>query len=91
MKREKQPNMEKVPNASYSGGTFGRSEDREAKEFVLDLYGEGEISLGKAAEVLNCTPHDILRMVHQKGMRTGPSPEQVAKSGETLQKLTESV
>ena len=62
-----------------------------AKEFVLELYSEGEISLGKAAEVLNCTPHDIIRMVQQKRIRTGPRSEQVAKSGGILEKLTESV
>lgn len=62
-----------------------------AEKFVVDLYSEGEISLGKAAEILNCTPHDVLRLVRKRGIKTGPSPEQVAKSRETLDKLTKSV
>ena len=49
----------------------------------------GAISLGRAAELLNLTPHDILRIAQQKGIRTGASPEQITKSGEILQRLTE--
>ena len=59
------------------------------KAVVLDLYTRGAISLGRAAEILNLTPHDVLRIAQQKGIRTGASPEQMATSGETLHRLTQ--
>lgn len=46
------------------------------EDYVLKLYGEGRISLGKAAEALNKSVHDVLLFAQKRKIKA-PHPEQV--------------
>lgn len=45
------------------------------ENYVLKLYGDGRISLGKAAEALNKSVHDVLLLVQERKIKS-PHPEQ---------------
>lgn len=57
------------------------------EDYVLDLYGEGEISLSKAAELLDTSVHDILRKSRKRGIKPTATEEQVRRSRETAEEL----
>lgn len=50
------------------------------KGYVLSLYAKGRISLSKAAELLDLSVHDVLRLAKQHGLETGSSLEQGERS-----------
>lgn len=58
-----------------------------AEEYVLTLIDTGRISVGKAAEMLKVTVHDIYRLAEKHGVQLGATSEQRRKSKGTLQRL----
>lgn len=58
-----------------------------ARDYVMELYQKGRISLGKAAELLDVSTFDIMRLVKEQGY-----PEvtegQLKKSRKTARRLT---
>ncbi len=58
-----------------------------AEEYALDLVSEGRISLGKAAELLNLSVHDLYRLAEKHGTELGATAEQQKKSAEAAKRL----
>ena len=58
-----------------------------SKPFVLEQYIQGKISLSKAAELLDMTVYDILRILKSKGLKTGASEQQREQSWASLKRL----
>lgn len=54
---------------------------------VIELYQKGRISLSKAAELLNVSTLDILRLTKEQGS-TGATEEQLRNSRKTAKNLT---
>ena len=42
-----------------------------AEDYVLELYLKGRLSLSNAAEILDKSVHDILRLVQELGLESG--------------------
>lgn len=55
---------------------------RAAEEYALQLVGEGRISGGRAAEILDVSLFDIHRMAEARGTRLGADEEQQLRSRE---------
>ncbi len=53
------------------------------KEYVLDFYSKGKISLSKCAEVLSLSVHDVLRLARREGISIGATKEQQIISEKT--------
>lgn len=45
-----------------------------AEEYVLRLYAEGRVSLGRAAELLSVSVHDVLALAERHGIERGEAP-----------------
>jgi hypothetical protein len=60
---------------------------RGAEEAVIELLGQGKISKGYAVKVLGTTYHELNEMPEARGIRPGPSNEQVKESGESARLL----
>jgi hypothetical protein len=58
-----------------------------AAHYVLNLVAEGRVSAGRAAELLDATPHDIYRMAESHGIELGASDEQRRQSRRLAQEL----
>jgi predicted HTH domain antitoxin len=58
-----------------------------AEDYVIELYKEGRISLGRAAELLNKSVHDIIYIAKKKGVSTGASEAQQEWSRKTAEKI----
>lgn len=58
-----------------------------AEEYVLKLVETGRLSIGKGAELLRTSVHDMHRLAEKHGVRLGATKEQQMKSSETLKKL----
>lgn len=56
-------------------------------ESVLKPVEKGQISIGKAAEMLKASIQDIYRIAKKHGVRLGATSEQIAESEKTLKKL----
>ena len=61
-----------------------------AEDYVLSLLEQGRISIGKAAELLKISVHDIYRVAEKHGVRLGTTPEQRSRSLQTAKKLFKS-
>lgn len=59
-----------------------------ARDYVIEMYQKGRISLSKAAELLDTSTFEILSFAKEQGIRTGVTEEQQKKSRETAAKLT---
>ncbi len=59
-----------------------------AQDYVLDMYKKGRVSLSKAAELLDVSTFDILRLVQDKGIQLGATDKQQGKSRDTAAELT---
>ena len=55
---------------------------RAAEEYALELVGEGRISGGRAAEILDVSLFDIYQMAEARGKRLGADEEQQLRSRE---------
>ncbi len=58
-----------------------------ARDYVMELYQKGRISLGKAAELLDISTFDVLRLVKEQG-HPEVTEEQLKKSRKTARNLT---
>jgi hypothetical protein len=57
-----------------------------ARDYVMELYQKGRILLSKAAELLNVSTFDILRLSKEQGY-TGATEEQLRNSRKTAKNL----
>ena len=60
------------------------------EDYVLELYGEGRLSIGKVCEILNKSIYDVHRLIKKKGIKIEHSAEIHKKSREHLQKFLKS-
>lgn len=58
-----------------------------SKPFVLEQYIQGKISLSKAAELLDMSVYDILRILKNRDLKAGASEQQRKQSRATLEKF----
>ncbi len=58
-----------------------------ARDYVMELYHKGRISLGKAAELLDVSTFDVLRLLEEHGYPE-ITEEQLKKSRKTEKSLT---
>jgi hypothetical protein len=57
-----------------------------ARDYVIELYQKGRISLSGAAELLDVSTFDILRLVKEYG-NIGPTEEELEESRKTAKSL----
>jgi hypothetical protein len=60
-----------------------------AEEYVLDLLSEGRISAGRAAEILEASPHCIHQLARKHGVEIGATLEQYRRSRQDAAGLLE--
>lgn len=58
-----------------------------ARDYVMELYQKGRISLSKASELLDVSTFDVLRLVKEQGYPE-VTEEQLRKSRKTAKSLT---
>lgn len=58
-----------------------------AEDAVIELLENGKISKGYAVKVLGTTYHELNDLLEARGIRLGPSEEQVEESRETASSL----
>jgi hypothetical protein len=59
-----------------------------AQDYVLGLYKKGRISLSRAAELLEVSTFDVLRLAQEKGIQIGATGMQQEKSRDAAAELT---
>ncbi len=59
-----------------------------ARDYVIEMYQKGRISLSRAAELLDTSTFEIIRLVKELNIHTGATQEQQKKSRETAKELT---
>ena len=57
------------------------------EDYVIGLYSEGRLSIGKVSEVLDKTIYDVQRLINKKGIKISYSQDVETKSKEHAQKL----
>lgn len=57
------------------------------EDYVLELYNEGRLSIGKVAEILNKSIYEVHRLVQKKNIKIEHSLAIYKKSRETAKKL----
>ncbi|MBI2176621.1 hypothetical protein HYU40_04745 [Candidatus Woesearchaeota archaeon] len=57
------------------------------EDYVLKLYGEGRISLGKAAEALNKSVHDVLMLAQKRKAKASHTEQAYETSRRTAERL----
>jgi len=57
-----------------------------ARDYVIELYQKGRISLSRAAELLDVSTFDILRLVKEQRY-IGPTEEELKESRKTAKSL----
>ena len=57
------------------------------KTFIIGLYREGVISLGKAAEILGCTKTEMMEVLRDRNIPLNYDHEEVVKDRETWKRL----
>ncbi len=58
-----------------------------AQDYVIELYKQGRISLGRAADMLGVSTFDVIAIARERGIRIGAAEEQQEKSRETAASL----
>lgn len=58
------------------------------EDYVMKLYGEGRVSLSKAAEVLRKSVHDVLLLAQKNGVKARISEEAGKASRKTAEALS---
>lgn len=56
-------------------------------DYVLEIYQKGRISLSRAAELMDTSTFEILRLAKELKLHTGATEEQQKKSKEIAKKL----
>jgi len=57
------------------------------EDYLLELYAEGRLSIGRVAEMLNKSIYDVRVLIQAKGIKIMHSEEIYKKSRETAKKL----
>jgi len=57
------------------------------EDYILELYKDGRLSIGKVAEILGKTIYDIHILIRKRGIKIKHSEEVYKKSRETAKKL----
>ena len=60
---------------------------RGAEDAVIELLEQGKISKGYAVQALDTTYHELNDLLEARGIRPGPSDEQVQEARETARTL----
>lgn len=60
---------------------------RGVEDYVIELYKDGRISIGKAAEIIGKSVYDLQRLIEKKGVKIMHSENVLKKSKETAKKL----
>ncbi|MFW5927816.1 MAG: UPF0175 family protein [Thermoplasmatota archaeon] len=58
-----------------------------AKNFIIELYREGTISLGKAAEFLGMTKKELMVLLDERNIPLNYDSEELKKDRDTWEKL----
>lgn len=58
------------------------------EDYVLKLCAKGRLSVGKAAEILDCSIYDLHRAAKEKGIKLTAAEEQIEKSKKLLDELS---
>lgn len=58
-----------------------------SEEYVLRLVSEGQLSIGKGAELLNATIYDMHELAQKHKVELGATAEQMKESEKTLKML----
>ena len=58
-----------------------------AQDYVIELYKQGRISVGRAADLLGVSTFDVIAIARERGIRIGAAEEQQEKSRETAAAL----
>ena len=58
-----------------------------ARDYVLEMYQKGRISLSRAAELMDTSTFEILRLAKELNIHTGATEEQQKKSREKAKNL----
>ena len=58
-----------------------------ARDYVVELYKQGRISLGRAAGMLGVSTFDIIASARERGIQIGATEEQQKESRETAASL----
>ncbi len=58
-----------------------------AQDYVIELYKQGRISLGRAADLLGVSTFDVIAIARERGIRIGAAEEHQEKSRETAAAL----
>lgn len=58
-----------------------------AEKYIMGLYGEGKISIEKAAELMDRSIFDIYELAKKHGIDAGAAPEQQRKSEKYAEEL----
>ncbi|MFH1721268.1 MAG: UPF0175 family protein [Candidatus Altiarchaeota archaeon] len=58
-----------------------------AEDYVLELYGQGRLSLGRAAELLGKSVYDIQQLARKRGVKTELNEEIIKTSRRTAKKI----
>jgi len=59
-----------------------------AQDYVLELYSSGRISLSKAAQLLDTSTLDVVRIASERNLPDGATKTQQEKSRETANNLS---
>jgi len=57
------------------------------ENYCLELYGKGELSLSKTAQLINKSVYDVIRLAQKKGIKTGATPQQQQISSKMAKEL----
>lgn len=58
-----------------------------AEDYVVGLLGQERISVSRAAEFLDVSPHQIHRLARERGLTTGSTPDDYERSKEVARNL----
>ena len=58
-----------------------------AEEYILELLADGELTLGRAAELLELSVYDVQRLAQECGVELGATAEQYERARETARRL----
>jgi hypothetical protein len=57
------------------------------ENYCLELYGKGELSLSKTAQLINKSVYDVIRLAQKKEFKTGATPQQQQISSKMAKEL----
>jgi predicted HTH domain antitoxin len=60
------------------------------EDYIIKLCAAGRLSVGRSAEILDCSIYDIYGIAKRKRIRLGATKEQREKSRKLLDRMTQS-